>query len=50
MRRKQELDHAVPEVHLWVCILLCFGCPAFILPLFWGGEREARELDSFSLG
>ena len=48
IKRRQELDHAVPEGHLWIFIMLWLSSihPSSLL----GQGRESEGPDSFSLG
>lgn len=41
MRKKQKLDRAVPEGHLWVSTMLCL--PSIHLLFFWGGAGLSNK-------
>lgn len=41
MKKKQKLDHVVPEGHLWVSVTLCL--PSIHPLLFLGGRGVAEQ-------
>ena len=41
MRKKQKLDHVVPEGHLWVSVTRCL--PSIHPLLFLGGGQQSNK-------